>query len=239
MGIIRHLGQKIENRLKGKEKAPERVESPFRKKPEKVLSEGEISPENLDKILITLKLRFQVNRSWYPDIEWKDVENSLRSVKNHKLLETLFKMDEDHGEPALAWFDQETGEYVFCEFGDKLSDQRSYLRYDGKGKADSAVDCAKKLGMLIPTLEEYSRMQNLQKFDRTDSSWVIAPLANQKKGRIIDCSRLEPGLGPMESIFESAAERVYRKHHDFYIQELNENHGLSRLRGLIRIKKIV
>lgn len=71
----------------------------------------ELSPEQRNELLVTLKARFEKNMSLHSDIEWANVETKLEA--HPQKLWSLHEMERTGGEPDVAMHDHETGEYIF------------------------------------------------------------------------------------------------------------------------------
>mgnify|MGYP001087504253 CR=1 FL=1 len=69
--------------------------------------------EERNKLLDTLRERFEKNRNRHEGIEWKDVLGKLES--NDEKLKVLQKMEISGGEPDMVAYDREKDEYVFFD----------------------------------------------------------------------------------------------------------------------------
>lgn len=70
-----------------------------------------LSPEQRDELLQTLKARFEKNTHRHEGLVWADVQAKLEA--NPEKLWSLNEMEETAGEPDVAGYDEETGEYIF------------------------------------------------------------------------------------------------------------------------------
>jgi len=67
--------------------------------------------ETSNKILNTLKNRFEENMNRHASLDWSDVQTKLKT--NHKKLWSLNEMERTGGEPDVVGFDEGAGEYIF------------------------------------------------------------------------------------------------------------------------------
>lgn len=77
-----------------------------------------LSPEQEDQLLNTLKTRFEENMNRHKDIEWKKVEEKLKT--HPEKLWSLNEMEESGGEPDVVGFDKKTSEYIFYDCSGKV-----------------------------------------------------------------------------------------------------------------------
>jgi hypothetical protein len=151
--------------------------------------------EERNKLLDTLRERFEKNRNRHEGIEWKDVLGKLES--NDEKLKVLQKMEISGGEPDMVAYDREKDEYVFFDCSPKSPAGRRSLCYDNEAwesrKANkptgSALGMAKEMGIEILTVEEYHKLQSLGDFDTKTSSWVKTPERIRKLGGALFCDK--------------------------------------------------
>lgn len=149
------------------------------------------SSEKNQNLLEILEKRFNENFNRHEGLEWKNVENKLKS--NPKKLEILSKMEETGGEPDVVKFDKKSGEYLFIDCSiESPKDRRSFCydaealekRKENKPK-DSAINAAKSMGIELLNEEEYRHLQTLGNFDNKTSSWLQTPENIRKLGGAI------------------------------------------------------
>ncbi|MBD7969411.1 DUF4256 domain-containing protein [Paenibacillus gallinarum] len=182
----------------------------------------ELSPEQRDEILGTLKARFEKNMNRHEGLEWAAVEAKLE--QNAVKLWSLFEMERTGGEPDVTFYDKETGEYVFCDCSAESPKGRRSVCYDRAAlesrkqhkPQNSAMDMAVDMGIEILTEEQYRELQRLGKFDTKTSSWVKTPDHIRQLGGAIFCDRR------YDTVF------VYHNGADSY-------YGVRGFRGLLRV----
>ena len=160
------------------------------KKPKKVLP-----PEDIEKLLNTLKSRFEKNPNRHQGIDWGKVQAKLGD--NMEKLWSLHQMENTGGEPDVVGFDKNTGEYLFYDCCAESPIGRRSVCYDREGlesrkenkPANSALDMAAAMGIELLTEEEYRQLQTLGTFDTKTSSWVKTPADIRNLGGAVfgDC----------------------------------------------------
>ena len=158
-------------------------------------SKKELSQKERDKLLDTLKSRFEKNMHRHKGLEWTNVQKRL-AAKPDKLW-SLQRMEETEGEPDVVGFDKKSGEYIFYDCSPESPKGRRSLCYDRKAldsrkehkPADSALDLAEAMGVEVLNEEQYRELQQLGQFDLKTSSWLTTPPAIRKLGGAIfgDC----------------------------------------------------
>ena len=147
--------------------------------------------EERNKLLDTLRERFEKNRNRHEGIEWKDVLGKLES--NDEKLKVLQKMEISGGEPDMVAYDREKDEYVFFDCSPESPGRRSLcLIMKGIRKANKPTNVllhAKRNGHRILTVEEYHKLQSLGDFDTKTSSWVKTPERIRKLGGALFCDK--------------------------------------------------
>lgn len=71
----------------------------------------ELSQEERDEILKTLKVRFEKNMNRHKDLEWTKIQTKLEA--NPEKLWSLYEMEQTGGEPDVIRFNEKTNEYFF------------------------------------------------------------------------------------------------------------------------------
>jgi hypothetical protein len=154
-----------------------------------------LSAAESEKLLGTLKTRFEKNMGRHKGIDWAKVQAKLEA--NAEKLSSLSEMERTGGEPDVVGQDKKTGEYIFYDCSaESPKDRRSFCydrealdsRKENKPK-NSAIDMAAEIGVEMLTEEEYRELQKLGSFDLKTSSWVKTPAEIRKLGGAIFCDR--------------------------------------------------
>lgn len=145
------------------------------------LPKKQLSEEEKETFLITLKHRFEEHTHRHPEVEWKQVRNKLTadSTKMH----SLYQMEFTGGEPDVIDYDENTGEFIFYDCSAESPKGRRSVCYDRealesrkKHKPDhSAMEMAVEMGIELLTEEQYRQLQELGDFDTKTSSWLKTP----------------------------------------------------------------
>jgi hypothetical protein len=155
----------------------------------------ELSAKQREKLLKTLKARFEKNRNRHKGLEWIKVKARLEA--NSEKMWSLNEMETTGGEPDVVAYDKKTGEYIFYDCSAESPKGRRSLCYDDEALAsrkehkpeDSAINMAADMGIEILTEEQYRELQELGNFDTKTSSWVKTPSEIRKLGGAIFCDR--------------------------------------------------
>lgn len=134
-----------------------------------------------EKLLATLKDRFEGNTERHDGIQWARVQAKLEAMPDR--LWSLAEMERTGGEPDVVGQDRETDEYLFHDCSAQSPTGRRSLCYDlealearKKHKPEgSAVEMATAMGAELLTEEQYRRLQELGPFDTKTSSWLRTP----------------------------------------------------------------
>jgi len=153
----------------------------------------ELSTEQREELLKTLKERFEKNMSRHKDLEWGKVQAKLEA--NPEKLWSLDDMEVTGGEPDVVGYDKETDKYIFFDCSAESPKGRRSLCYDRQAwesrkehkPENSALDVAAAMGIEILTEEQYRELQQFGKFDTKTSSWVKTPADIRKLGGAIFC----------------------------------------------------
>jgi len=151
----------------------------------------QLSPEQLEELLKTLKTRFDKNINRHKGLEWAKVQARLEA--NTEKLWSLNAMEETSGEPDVVGYDKNTGEYIFYDCSAESPKGRRSLCYDHEAlekrkenkPEDSVVNLAADMGIEILTEEQYRELQKLGNFDAKTSSWIKTPADIRKLGGAI------------------------------------------------------
>lgn len=157
-----------------------------------------LSQNQIEKLLNTLKERFEKNKNRHKTIDWSKVETKLK--RNPDKLWSLNEMERTGGEPDVVDFENlpaskagKSGEYLFYDCSAESPSGRRSLCYDAEALAsrkehkpkDSAVNMATTMGIELMTEEQYQELQKLGSFDAKTSSWLNTPSAVRKLGGAI------------------------------------------------------
>ncbi len=148
----------------------------------------ELSTEQRDELLKTLKARFEKHVSRHKGLEWANVQAKLEA--NSDKLWSLGEMERTGGEPDVVGYDKKAGEYLFYDCSAESPQDRRSLCYDraaldarkANKPVDSAMDMAAAIGVELLTEEQYRELQKLGKFDTKTSSWLKTPPDIRKLG---------------------------------------------------------
>jgi hypothetical protein len=151
----------------------------------------QLSLEQREELLRTLKARFENNTKRHLHLGWPDVQARLEA--NADKLWSLNEMEQTGGEPDVVGHDLKTGEYIFYDCSAESPEGRRSVCYDREGlesrkahrPANSAMDMASAMGIELLTEEQYRELQKLGTFDRKTSSWLKTPAEIRKLGGAI------------------------------------------------------
>ncbi|MGC1378797.1 MAG: DUF4256 domain-containing protein [Anaerolineales bacterium] len=158
-------------------------------------NQKELSPEQREDLLKTLKTRFEKNMNRHKGLEWAGVQAKLEA--DPEKLWSLNEMEGTGGEPDVVGYDKETGEYMFCDCSAESPKGRRSLCYDREAldarkefkPKDSAMNMAADMGIDVLTEEQYHALQKLGNFDTKTSSWLKTPAEIRKLGGAIFADR--------------------------------------------------
>lgn len=158
-------------------------------------NKSELSLEQREELLRTLKSRFEQNMKRHDGLEWAKVQAKLED--NPRKLWSLNEMERTGGEPDVVGFDKKTGEYVFYDCSAESPNDRRSVCYDREGlesrKANkpenNALDMAAAIGIELLSEEQYRELQQLGDFDTKTSSWVKTPAEIRALGGALFCDR--------------------------------------------------
>ncbi|WP_313340255.1 DUF4256 domain-containing protein [Sedimentibacter sp.] len=158
-------------------------------------SNKELSIEQRDKLLRTLKDRFEKNMNRHNNLEWNKVQ--VRLEANPEKLWSLNEMERTGGEPDAVGYDKESNKYIFFDCSAESPKGRRSICYDREAMnfrkehkpENNAMDMASDMGIELLTEEQYRELQKLGKFDMKTSSWVKTPEKIRKLGGAIFCDR--------------------------------------------------
>jgi hypothetical protein len=155
----------------------------------------ELSPEQRDELLKTLKARFEKNMDRHKGLVWTDVQVKLEA--DSEKLWSLNEMERTGGEPDIVGHDKTTGEYILYDCSAESPKGRRSLCYDHEAlesrkeyrPENSAINMAAAMSIELLTEEQYRELQKLGNFDLKTSSWVKTPAGIRKLGGAVFCDR--------------------------------------------------
>jgi len=171
----------------------------------------ELTSAQSEKLLNTLKSRFEKNIDRHKGLEWKEVQ--IRLKNNPEKILSLNEMEITDGEPDVVYFDKNTGEYIFYDCSPESPKGRRSICYDREAlnsrkenkPSNSALNMAEAMGTEILTEEQYRELQKLGNFDTKTSSWVKTPAEIRNAGGAIFCDRRYNHV----FVYHNAAESYY------------------------------
>ena len=157
-----------------------------------------LSPVERDKLISTLKARFEKNMRRHQGIDWAKVQARLCGMEaDPEKLWSLERMEITGGEPDVVSFDKKTGEYIFYDCSAESPKDRRSVCYDHEAlearkehkPEDSAMNMANDMGIELLTEEQYRELQQLGEFDTKTSSWIVTPANIRKLKGALFCDR--------------------------------------------------
>lgn len=141
----------------------------------------ELSPAQTAALLNTLKIRFAQPTNRHTGMEWAKIQAKIEA--NTDKLWSLHEMERTGGEPDVVGYDDETGEYLFCDCSAESPRGRRSVCYDREGlesrkdypPENTAVDMAAEMGIELLTEAQYRNLQQFGTFDQKTSSWIKTP----------------------------------------------------------------
>jgi hypothetical protein len=157
----------------------------------------ELTKEQSEELIKTLKTRFEKNMTRHQDLDWVKLQTKLNSGEAKEKLWSLNEMERTGGEPDVVDFDFKTGEYTFYDCSTESPKGRRSICYDHDAlesrkeykPENSAMNMAESMGIELLTEEQYQELQKLGNFDLKTSSWVKTPPEIRKLGGAIFCDR--------------------------------------------------
>ncbi len=153
----------------------------------------ELSPEQREELLRTLKVRFEKNMKRHKGLEWAKVQAKLETAIAK--LWSLNEMERTGGEPDVVAYDKATDEYIFYDCSAETPNGRRKSCYDRTGQEErekqgvhpegNVIDMADAMGIEPLTEEQYRELQKLGNFDTKTQSWLKTPSDIRKLGGAI------------------------------------------------------
>jgi hypothetical protein len=161
----------------------------------KIDRKKELSAQQCEELLRTLKARFDKNVKLHQGIQWELVQAKLEA--NMEKLWSLNEMEITGGEPDVIGYKEDTNEYMFVDCSSESPKNRRSLCYDREAlesrkehkPENSAIDMANAMGIEILTEDQYRELQKLGSFDTKTSSWVKTPAYIRELGGAVFCDR--------------------------------------------------
>jgi hypothetical protein len=152
-----------------------------------------LSPQQREKLLGTLKARFEKNMKRHKDLDWAKVQSKLEA--NTEKLWSLNEMEITGGDPDVVGFDKKTGEFIFYDCSAESPKGRRSICYDREAlesrkehkPKNSAIEMSAAMDIELLTEEQYRELLKLGDFDTKTSSWVITPSDIRKLGGALFC----------------------------------------------------
>lgn len=162
-------------------------------KSNKISNKKELSLEQRDELLRSLKARFEKNMHRHKGLKWAKVQARLDA--NTEKLWSLNEMERTGGEPDVIEHDKKKDEYIFYDCSAESPKGRRSVCYDREGlesrkkhkPENNAIDMATTMGIELLTEEQYRALQKLENFDMKTSSWVQTPSDIRELGGALFC----------------------------------------------------
>lgn len=158
-------------------------------------SKKQLNPDQREKLLNTLKMRFEKNMKRHKGLEWKKIVLKLENQEDK--LWSLNEMEQSGGEPDVISYNKKTDEYIFCDCAPETPKGRRSVCYDREAlnarkehkPENNALDMAMEMGIDILSEEQYRELQTLGEFDLKTSSWIKTPSAIRELDGALFCDR--------------------------------------------------
>ncbi len=142
----------------------------------------ELSSEQREYLLNTLKIRFNDNMNRHSDLLWVNIQKKLEV--NPDKLWSLNEMERTGGQPDVVDHHKKKGEYIFYDCSPESPSGRRSVCYDRQAQESrkqhkpkcNAIDMAARMGIELLTEEQYRYLQKLGNFDSKTSSWLKTPV---------------------------------------------------------------
>jgi hypothetical protein len=161
------------------------------------MPKANLAEKQREKLLETLKDRFDKNMDRHKGFEWVKVRE--RIIADPRKMQSLNEMERTGGEPDVVGRDGKSGEYIFCDCSAESPKGRRNVCYDREGQEarerqgvhpeGNAIDMAAAIGIELLTEEQYRQLQKLGDFDAKTSSWIKTPSDIRKLGGALFADR--------------------------------------------------
>jgi hypothetical protein len=175
------------------------------------MSTKQLSDPDKQKLITTLKTRFENNMYRHTDIAWQDVLLKLDTYPD--ILLSLHEMEDTDGEPDIVGFDAVREQYIFMDCATESPKGRRSICFDREAldkrkenkPLNNAKDMATAMGIDLLTEQQYRFLQTLGKFDLKTSSWIQTPQDIRKLGGALFADRRYDTV----FIYHNGAESYY------------------------------
>jgi hypothetical protein len=159
--------------------------------------ELELSQEQSEELLKTLRARFENNMGRHQGLAWPKLQARLEA--HPEKLSSLHAMESTGGEPDVVGYDKKTDEYIFYDCSAESPGGRRSICYDRAGQAvrekqgvypaGNAMDLAAAMGIELLSEDQYRELQKLGEFDTKTESWIQTPRDIRELGGALFCDR--------------------------------------------------
>jgi len=152
-----------------------------------------LSTDQAQQLLDTLRDRFQKHSNRHNGIEWALVQKRL--LENPDKLWSLSEMEKTGGEPDVVA--EKDGRVLFFDCVAESPKGRRSVCYDRAAwesrkehkPENTAWDMAAEMGVELLDETQYRSLQQLGNFDTKTSSWITTPADIRKLGGALFCDR--------------------------------------------------
>lgn len=149
-----------------------------------------ISPEQQERLLNTLKSRFETNRILHEKVKWSDVEKALKA--HPEKMWSLQQLETTGGEPDVIG--EEKGEFVFGDCSAESPSGRRNVVFDKEAQeylkkifpnekcTGNVAEMAAEYGVDLMDETQYRELQKKLKLDQKTWSWLKTPANIRKSG---------------------------------------------------------